>query len=94
MNQSDAKTDAPLSNELDDVNSPKDNSNQTNLSHAASGFFLAKIRMSFIPSHTNDMDQQRFDSGLENTRAIESAQEFKFDTGQNEPIVSSTGGSN
>lgn len=87
IDQSDAKTDAPLSNELDDVNSPKDNSNQTNLSHAASGFFFGKnTDESFIPSHTNDMDQQRFDSGLENTRAIESAQEFKFDTGETNPL--------
>ncbi|HNA71287.1 MAG TPA: FimV/HubP family polar landmark protein, partial [Nitrosomonas sp.] len=79
INQFDTKPDTPLSNELNDVNSPKD-SNQTNLSHAASGFFFGKnTDEGFIPSHTNDRDQQQFDSGLENTRATESAQEFKFD---------------
>lgn len=81
VDQSETTAGAPLSNELNDVNSPADN-NQNNLSHAANSFFSGKnTDESFIiPDHANDTDRQRqLDSGLENTRTVESTREFTFD---------------
>ncbi|MBK7363669.1 MAG: hypothetical protein IPI97_01190 [Nitrosomonas sp.] len=79
IDQFETKTEASLSNESNEADSSTNNS-QNSLSQAASGFFFGKnTDERFTPDHTNDTDPQQFDSGLENTRTIEPAQEFKFD---------------